>query len=113
MTVKNTGSRRGDEVVQLYLKDRYASVTRPVKELAGFKRITLEPGEEKTVIFTVAASQSAFLDRDMRWKIEKGVMEVQVGSSSEDIRLSGTYQITNDAWIGGRERAFYAKAEKR
>ncbi len=113
VTVKNTGTRRGDEVVQLYLKDRYASVTRPVKELAGFKRITLEPGEEKTVIFTVAASQSAFLDRDMRWKIEKGVMEVQVGSSSEDIRLSGMYRITNDAWIKGRERAFYAKAELR
>lgn len=107
--VKNVGSRKGDEVVQLYLKDRFASVTRPVKELAGFKRITLEQEECKTVIFTVDASQSAFLDRDMRWKIEKGVIEAQVGSSSEDIRLRGEFRIREDAWIQGRDRAFYAK----
>lgn len=110
LKVKNTGSRKGDEVVQLYLKDRFASVTRPVKELAGFRRITLEPGEQKAVTFTVDASQTAFLDREMRWKIEKGSIDVEVGSSSEDIRLAGAYRIREDAWIEGRKRAFYAEA---
>lgn len=107
-SVENTGGCAGDEVVQLYLSDRYASMTRPVKELAGFKRITLNPGVKKRVTFEVHASQTAFLDRDMRWKIEKGVIDVEIGSSSEDILLSGKYTVKNDAWIEGRERAFYA-----
>lgn len=110
LKVKNTGSRQGDEVVQLYLRDRYASVTRPVKELAGFLRVTLEPQECKKVTFAVHASQSAFLDRSMRWKTEKGIIEVEVGSSSEDIRLKGQYRIREDAWIQGKDRVFYAKA---
>ncbi len=109
LDVKNTGVCKGDEVVQLYLRDQFASVTRPVKELAGFQRLTLEPGECKRVTFLVEASQSAFLDRDMRWKIERGRIDVEVGSSSEDIRLDGAYHIKDDAWILGRERAFYAK----
>ena len=109
LTLTNTGSCKGDEVVQLYLIDRYASRTRPVKELAGFKRISLEPEEKKRVIFEVEASQMAFLDKDMRWKIEKGAIGVEVGSSSEDIRLSGEYSILNNAWIEGKNRAFYAK----
>lgn len=109
--VCNTGECEGDEVVQLYLIDRYAGMTRPVKELAGFKRVTLKPGEKKTVAFEVAASQMAFLDRDMRWKIEKGSIGVEIGSSSEDIRLTGEYLVKNDGWIEGRNRAFYAKAE--
>ena len=107
----NTGERTGDEVVQLYLTDRYASMTRPVKELAGFKRVTLEPGEMVQVVFTVKADQMAFLDRDMRWKVEKGDMDVEIGSSSEDIRLKGEYRITEDAWIDGRDRTFYAGTE--
>lgn len=107
--VLNTGTREGEEVVQLYLSDRYASKTRPVKELAGFKRITLKPGERKKVIFEVQASQMAFLDRDMRWKIEKGDIDVEIGSSSEDIRLAGEFRIKSDGWIEGRDRAFYAK----
>lgn len=108
--VENTGGCAGDEVVQLYLSDRYASMTRPVKELAGFRRISLRPGERKRVSFEIRASQMAFLDQDMRWKIEKGAIGVEIGSSSEDIRLSGEYAVKNDAWIEGRERAFYAEA---
>lgn len=69
----------------------------------------MESGEKKRIIFEVAASQLAFLDKDMRWKIEKGAIGVEVGSSSEDIRLNGEYRIRNDAWIEGRNRAFYAK----
>lgn len=111
VTVCNTGQCEGDEVVQLYLIDRYASMTRPVKELAGFKRISLKPGEKKTVAFEVLASQMAFLDKDMRWKIEKGAIGVEIGSSSEDIRLTGEYIVKSDGWIEGRNRAFYAKAQ--
>lgn len=111
VTVCNTGEYEGDEVVQLYLIDRYASMTRPVKELAGFKRISLKPGEKKTVIFEVSASQMAFLDKEMRWKIEKGVIGVEIGSSSEDIRLTGEFKVKNDGWIEGRDRVFYAKTD--
>lgn len=109
--VCNTGKYEGDEVVQLYLIDKYASMTRPVKELAGFQRISLKPGETKTVVFEVSASQMAFLDKDMRWKIEKGSFGVEIGSSSEDIRLTGEYLVKKDGWIEGRKRAFYAKTE--
>ena len=109
--IQNTGNCAGDEVVQLYLSDQYASMVRPVKELAGFKRVTLQPGETKTIAFTVKADQMAFLDREMRWKVEKGAYTVGIGSSSQDIRLNGEYRVTEDAWIDGKTRAFYAKAE--
>lgn len=108
--VKNIGDRAGDEVVQLYLIDQYASMVRPVKELAGFKRVALRPGETKRVVFEAAASQMAFLDKDMRWKIEKGMFTAEVGSSSQDIRLAGEYRVKNDAWIEGKNRVFCAKA---
>lgn len=110
VSVFNTGAYEGDEVVQLYLSDRYADMTRPVKELAGFQRVSLKPGQKKTIVFEVRANQMAFLDRDMRWKVEKGVIGVEVGSSSADIRLTGEYSVINDSWIEGRKRAFYAKA---
>lgn len=108
--VENVGNRTGDEVVQLYLRDRFAGMTRPVKELAGFKRLNMEPGEKVRVTFAVQANQSAFLDRQMLWEVEKGDIDVEIGSSSEDIRLKGTYRITEDKWINGTKRAFYAKA---
>ena len=106
--IKNTGSTAGTEVVQLYLCDVHASMTRPVKELQGFARVILSPGEEKTVCFTVAPSQTAFLDEDMRWKIEKGEIKVQIGASSEDIRLTDRFFITDSKWIRGRDRRFCA-----
>ncbi|MCM1299109.1 MAG: glycoside hydrolase family 3 C-terminal domain-containing protein, partial [[Eubacterium] siraeum] len=109
-TVKNIGKLAGDEVVQLYLIDEYASMTRPVKELAGFKRISLEAGESRRVTFTVKADQMAFLDINMQWKIEKGRFFVEIGSSSEDIRLKGEYTVTESVLINGKERSFYAKA---
>lgn len=111
VSVENTGDRDGEEVVQLYFRDVRASMARPVKELAGFLRVGLKPGEKKTVEFELNGSQSAFLDRDMRWKIEKGDIEIQAGSSSEDIRLTGMIKITEDAWIEGCGRAFRAQAK--
>jgi beta-glucosidase len=92
--VKNTGPREGDEVVQLYLSDRAGSVTRPVRELKGFKRITLQPGETKTVIFKVPVTHLAFYNRAMEVVVEPGAVDVMVGSSSADIRASGTFEIT-------------------
>jgi len=94
--VTNVGERSGDEVVQLYVHDVVASVTRPVKELKGFKRIALEPGEKRAVRFDLAASQLAFYDRSMRLVVEPGAIEVLIGSSSEDIRLAGRFSIVGE-----------------
>ncbi len=109
--VQDVGDRVGDEVVQLYVRDRYASMVRPVKELAGFLRIHLAAGETKKVRFQMPLSQLAFLDREMRWKIEAGTIDVMVGSSSEDIRLSGSFEIRSDAYIDAKSRSFFAKAD--
>ena len=97
--------------MQLYIKDIHASMTRPNKELQGFARVDLQPGEEKEVSFDIQPSQTAFLDEDMRWKIEKGEFEVQIGSSSEDICLKDSFRVTENAWLAGRTRAFYALGE--
>ncbi|MGI6106323.1 MAG: glycoside hydrolase family 3 N-terminal domain-containing protein [Lachnospiraceae bacterium] len=109
--VTNTGERRGTEVVQLYVSDRFASMSRPVQEFAGAARVTLDPGKSSRVVFTLYPSQMAFLDEDMKWKIEKGDFEVRVSHSSEDVRLRGSFRVTEDAWIEGRDRAMAAKAE--
>lgn len=111
MKVTNRSETRGTEIVQLYLSDRFASRTRPVQELAGFARVQLEQGESRTVIFKVQPSQMAFLDKDMRWKIEKGAIDVKIGSSSENIRLEGVYTVRENQWIEGKDRAFCAEVE--
>ena len=109
--ITNTGERAGDEVVQLYVSDRFASRTRPVQELAGFCRVHLNAGETKTVHFTLQPSQLAFLDGDMKWKIEKGAFDFRIGASSEDRCLSGSFTVTRDAWIDGKKRAMTAQTE--
>ena len=108
--IQNTGNREGTEVMQLYIQDDRASMTRPNMELAGFCRVALQPGETKTVRFTMKPSQLAFLDRSFRWKVEKGSFTVKRGASSEDIRLTESFSITQDAFIDGKTRGFYAKA---
>jgi beta-glucosidase len=85
--VTNTGSRKGDEVVQLYLKDRVSSVTTYEYDLRGFERVTLDPGQTKTVGFTIRPDDMALLDRNNEWTVEPGEFEVMIGSSSADIRL--------------------------
>jgi beta-glucosidase len=82
--VTNTGPRRGDEVVQLYVRDLVSSVTRPVKELKGFRRIALGPGETATVAFDVTPEHLAFYDIDMVWRVEPGEFRLMVGPSSRD-----------------------------
>ncbi len=93
VTVKNTGKMAGDEVVQLYIKDAIASLPRPVKELKGFKRVSLASGEAKTVEFTVKVENLAFYNLEMKKVVEPGMFTVMVGSSSEDIRLEGEFEV--------------------
>jgi len=80
--VTNTGEIAGDEVVQLYIRDRVSSVTRPVKELKGFERVTLEPGETRTVTFAITPDELSFLDAHMERIVEPGLFDVMVGTSS-------------------------------
>jgi len=82
--VTNTGPREGDEVAQLYIHQRIASVTRPVKELRGFKRVTLKPGEKTTVEFTLTPDSLSMLDVDMHSVVEPGTFDVMVGPNSVD-----------------------------
>lgn len=105
--VQNIGDVSGDEVVQVYVKDLYSSVVRPVKQLTGFKRVTLQSGEKKKISFAIPISQMAFLDETMQWKVESGAMEVQVGASSDDIRQTIPFEITTDRAIDGKTRGFY------
>ena len=88
-SVQNTGSRSGDEVVQLYLRDVLASVARPVMELKRFQRVRLKPGERIDLTFTIGPDELRMLDADMKWVVEPGVFRVMVGASSKDIRLRG------------------------
>jgi beta-glucosidase len=83
--VENTGRRAGDEVVQLYVRDVVASMTRPVKELKGFQRVTLQPGEKRRVEFTLGRDELAFWNREMRFVVEPGEFRVMVGSNSQDV----------------------------
>jgi beta-glucosidase len=92
-TVRNTGTRSGDEVVQLYVRDVLASVARPVMELKGFRRVRLAPGERAVVTFTLGPAELRMLDRDMKWVVEPGTFRVMVGSSSKDIRLRGELRV--------------------
>jgi len=83
--VTNTGKVQGDEVVQLYIRDEVSSVTRPVKELRGFRRVTLAPGETKTVEFSLGFSELAFLNRDMHRVVEPGSFKIMVGGNSREL----------------------------
>jgi beta-glucosidase len=86
--VTNSGNYDGEEVVQLYLRDKAGSVTRPVKELKGFKKIALKKGESTTVSFTLSAEDLKFYDKDMRWTYEPGDFTVFVGTNSRDTQAA-------------------------
>jgi beta-glucosidase len=91
--LKNTGKYKADEVVQLYLHDEVASVARPIKELKGFQRITLNPGEEKEVTFTITPDLLTMLDVHLKEVIEPGMFRMMIGSSSTDIRLRELFEV--------------------
>jgi beta-glucosidase len=91
--IENIGTRSGEEVVQLYVNCLVASVTRPVKELKGFKRITLKPSEKKTVEFELLVETLGFYDKDMKFVVEPGIFNVMIGNSSRDIMLEGQFRV--------------------
>ena len=96
VNVKNTGRRAGDDVVQLYTREIHPSVTRPVRELRGFQRVSLAAGESKTVTFTVPADKLAFYDVTKHaFVVEPGKYEIQIGASATDIRATANLQVTS------------------
>jgi beta-glucosidase len=87
VNVKNTGNRKGAEVVQLYIRDDYSSVPRPVKELKGFKKIWLEPGQSQTVSFTITPELLSFYDTNMKWTLEPGDFTLMIGTASDKTQI--------------------------
>ncbi len=96
-TVANIGDRAGEEVVQLYVRDPQATVTRPVLELKSFARVAAGPGQRRAVRFDLPTGQLGFYDRDMNYSVETGLIEVYVGFSSDIRTLAGTFTITGDS----------------
>ena len=89
MPVTNIGSRSGKEVVQLYVQDEKASVPRPVKELKGFVKLDLAPGETRNAVFSISARDLSFYDETARcWKAEPGAFKLMIGASSSDIKCN-------------------------
>ncbi len=109
--VKNSGQVAGEEVVQLYVRDEYASLPRPVKELKGFARVNLGAGESKTVIFRLPVNQLAYHDEDFLLQVEAGRIEVMVGGGSEDIRLTDAFEITGGKNTPVEQRIFVCPVE--
>jgi hypothetical protein len=103
-TVRNTGARAGTEVVQLYLRDPLAPVVRPIRWLAGWARVPLDPGRSARVTFTVHADRMSFTGVDMQRIVEPGRIEVAVGSSSADLPLHGAFDLDGPARVLGRDR---------
>ncbi len=108
-TVTNRGSRAGEEVVQLYISDPVASVTRRVKELKGFKRVALAAGETRQVTFSLPVSALGFYNRDLRKVVEPGEIRFMIGTSSEEIDLNGRFQIIGDVTDVSQSRAFFSE----
>jgi beta-glucosidase len=108
--VTNTGERSGDEVVQLYTHQQVLFVTRPIKELKAFKRVPLEPRQTQTITFHISTNQLGFYDRDNHFVVEPGTVEVMVGSSSQDIHSTESFEITGDKADIGQDRVFFSRA---
>jgi len=92
-TLKNTGNYDGEEVVQVYLKDRVGSVVRPIQELKDFRKLMLKAGESKLIEFDSAAEKLSFYNNDLQWVAEPGVFDLMIGSSSSDIRLKDMFEL--------------------
>jgi hypothetical protein len=109
--VRNTGERAGDEVVQLYLRDVVAQVTRPVRQLVGFARVPLEPGEARDVTFHVHTDRTSFTGRDLVRIVEPGEVEVQVGASAGDLPCRGSVLLTGPVRATGPDRRLTTPVE--
>ncbi len=101
--VENTGKRAGVQTVQLYVHERYAPVSTPVKQLHGFERIALESGEKKTVTMTLTPNDLMLLDRNVHWVVVPGTFDIMVGKSSADIALKGTLAVKDSGSLAGYE----------
>jgi beta-glucosidase len=106
LQVRNVGNVAGDEVVQLYIHDEYASTPRPVKELKGYQRLTLRPGETRVITFHLPVDHLAFYDNDLNYVLEPGTIEVMVGSSSADIRLCSRFEIVGPKTMAVKTAVF-------
>jgi beta-glucosidase len=111
VAIRNSGKLAGDEVVQLYVCDEYGCVPRPVRELKGFTRLTLQPGETRRVTFHLPVNQLAFYDEDMNLVVEPGTIKIMVGASSQDIRCEGVFEITGGQKTPVKERVFECPVE--
>ncbi len=111
LTVKNTSKVKGDEVVQLYVRDEVASLPRPVKELKGFARVSLQPGKSKTITFHMPVEQLAYYDENLALMLEPGKFKVMVGSSSEDIALQGEFEISGTKKTKVKVRVYRSEVE--
>jgi beta-glucosidase len=109
--LRNVGDRTADEVVQLYVRDLHASVTRPVKELRGFARVTLDPGARSTVTFDLSVEQLAFTGVDGRLRIEPGRHRVMVGTSTEDLPLSAEVEVVGEVRQLPARTSFFSNVE--
>ncbi|GAB2515959.1 glycoside hydrolase family 3 N-terminal domain-containing protein [Spirosoma aerophilum] len=98
-TVKNTGQRDGDEVVQLYVNDKVSSVVGPIRQLKKFQRVPLTAGEQKTIVFDLKADDLKFLNVDKQWVAEQGTFAVQIGSSSDAIKLTKDFLLPRTIYI--------------
>ncbi len=106
--VTNVGSRVGDEVAQLYIHQEVPLITRPVKELKAFRRVTLEPQQKQTVVFCLPVNHLGFYDQDRRFVVQPGRVEILVGSSSQDIHCTGTVGILGSKTELGNNKVFFA-----
>lgn len=110
-SVSNTGSRAGAEVVQLYLQDPVAQVTRPVRQLVGFARVDLSPGESARVVFRLHADRTSFTGRDLRRVVEPGTIRLLVGHSSADLPLAAEVELTGPVREVGHDRVLSTPVE--
>jgi beta-glucosidase len=94
--IENTGKRAGVETVQLYLHERFAPISTPVKQLRGFERVALNPGESKTVTFILSYEDFKLLGQDMHWVVVPGTFDIMIGKSSADVALKGTVQVVSN-----------------
>jgi len=111
LKLANTGGVAGDEVVQLYAGQEYASLPRPVKELKGFRRVSLDSGESCELTFHLPVDAMAFHDESLELVVERGRVRVFLGSSSEDIRLEGQFTIAGAVKTAVQNRVFACPVE--
>ncbi len=103
MALENTGEREGCEVIQVYVRDLYASLVRPVKELKAFKRVALQPGQRAEASFAIPVDILNFTNRNNQRMVEAGEFEIMVGASSSDIRLKGRVEVVGENRVLDRD----------